>query len=444
MLDILGPAYGSCDGLRRRDFLRVGALGLGALTLPGLLRARAEGARSGKSPSSKAVIQVVLSGGPSHLETYDPKPDAPTGYRTDLKAASTCLPGVGLGELMPRHARALDKMAVVRSLTHETADHFAGLHGILTGFPGSPGQQGRNERPSVGSVVARMRGANGPGVPPYVAMSGGAVFGGVFLGGAYLGPGVNPFAIPDDPTGPIRPRDLQPPAGLTLDRLDDRKALLAKLDRIDRRRDQSGTMDGLDRFAAQAHEIVTGPDARRALDLAREDPKVRDRYGRTRIGQGCLLARRLVEAGVTFVTVADGNWDHHADLATRCRRQVPAMDAAVASLVEDLADRGMADEVLVVVWGEFGRTPRVNGSGGRDHWPGSMAAMLAGGGLKMGQVVGATDRKAERPSERALHPEDVIRTIYHVLGLDPLHEFPNESGRPMAILNRGRPIAELI
>ncbi len=445
MLDIFGGRYGSCDGVGRRNFLRVGSLGLGALGLPDLLRARAAAARGGgKSPPSKAVIQVVLSGGPSQMETYDPKPEAPSGYRTDVKAGSTCVPGVSLSELMPRHARAMDRMAVVRSLTHETSDHLAGLHWILTGFAASQQQQNQNERPSTGAVAARLRGPNGPGVPPYVAMSGGSASGGVFQGGSYLGPGFNPFRLDDDPTGDVKARDLAPPAGLTLDRLEDRRSLLAKLDRIDRARDLSGTMAGLDRFTAQAYEMVTGPSARRALDLGREDPRLRDRYGRTRIGQSCLLARRLVEAGVTFVTIAEGNWDHHARVDPMCRRQVPPLDAAVATLVEDLHTRGLAESVLVVVWGEFGRTPRLNGSGGRDHWPGSMSAMLAGGGLRMGQVIGATNRKAEQPVERPLRPEDIIRTIYHVLEIDPLHEFPNESGRPMPVLNRGRPIAELI
>ncbi len=446
MLDIFGDRYGSCDGLSRRNFVRLGSLGLGALTLPDLLRARSASAKSGQavSPGSKAVIQVVLSGGPSHMETYDPKPDAPSGYRTDIKGGATSVPGVSLSELMPRQARLMDRIAVLRSLTHETSDHFAGLHWILTGFASTQQQQNQNERPSIGSVVAKLQGANGPGVPPYVAMSGGAAFGGLFQGGAYLGPGYNPFQLDGDPTGDLKVRNLQPPEGLTLDRLEDRRGLLAALDRVDRRRDLSGTMSGLDRFTAQAYEMVTGPAARRALDLTREDPRARDRYGRTRIGQSCLLARRLVEAGVTFVTIAEGNWDHHAQVAQMCRQQVPPLDAALGSLIEDLHDRGLADNVLVVVWGEFGRTPRLNGSGGRDHWPGSMSAMLAGGGLKMGQVIGATNRKGEQPTERPLRPEDVIRTVYHVLGLDPAHEFPNESGRPMPVMNQGRPIAELI
>jgi hypothetical protein len=337
----------------------------------------------------------------------------------------------------------MDKMAIVRSLTHETSDHFAGLHWILTGFTSTQQQQNQTERPSIGSIVAKVKGPNGPGVPPYVGMSEGAIFGGLYQGGAYLGPSYNPFNLSGDPTGDLKVRNLEPPKSLTLDRLEDRRTLLARLDTIDRKRDLSGTMDGLDKFTGQAYGMVTGQGARQALDLGREDPKVRDKYGRTRIGQSCLLARRLVEAGVAFVTIAEGNWDHHAQVAQACRAQVPPLDAAISSLVEDLHDRGLAESVLVVVWGEFGRTPRLNGSGGRDHWPGSMSAMLAGGGLKMGQVVGATNRKGEQPTDHPLRPEDVIRTIYHVLGIDPYQEFPNESGRPMMVLNQGRPIVEL-
>ncbi len=443
MLDIFGERYQSCDGLSRRSFLRVGALGLGTLTWPGLLQSRAS-ERSGKSSAHKAVIQIILSGGPAQSETFDPKPEAPSGYRSDVKAIATRLPGVKLSELMPRVARSLDKMALVRSLTHETSDHLAGLHWISTGFASTQQRQDQNERPSVGSIVARMKGSNGPGVPPYVAMTEGAFNGGLFQGGAYLGPGTNPFPLNGDPTGDLKVRNLEPPAGLTLDQLEDRRDLLGRLDTINRQRDLSGMMNGLDKFTAQAYEMVTGPNARRSLEISREDPRLRDRYGRTRIGQNCLLARRLVEAGVTFVTISEGNWDHHSLVEANCRTQVPPLDAAIATLVDDLADRGLADDVLVLVWGEFGRTPRLNGSGGRDHWPGSMSAVLAGGGLKMGQVVGATNRKGEQPTDRPLHPADVIRTIYHVLGVDPLHEFPNESGRPLAILNQGQPIAELI
>jgi hypothetical protein len=203
-------------------------------------------------------------------------------------------------------------------------------------------------------------------------------------------------------------------------------------------------MDGLDRFTQQAYDMVTGPAARRAFDLSREDPRLRDRYGRTRVGQGCLLARRLVEAGVSFVTINEGNWDHHGQLFQTCRRQLPPLDTAIAALVGDLFDRGLSERVLLIVWGEFGRTPRVNGGSGRDHWPGAMSALLAGGGLRMGQVIGATSRKGEYPVERPVRPEDVLQTMYHLLGINPAQEFPNESGRPMPVLNTGKIIGELL
>ncbi len=203
-------------------------------------------------------------------------------------------------------------------------------------------------------------------------------------------------------------------------------------------------MDGLDHFTEQAYEMVTGPAARKAFNLANEDPRLRDRYGRSPLGQSCLLARRLVESGVTFVTITDfDNWDHHGQIFTQCRKQLPKLDSAIPTLVDDLHQRGLADRVLLLVWGEFGRTPRIS-NGGRDHWPGAMSALLAGGGLKMGQVIGATNRKGEAPSERPVRPEDLLQTVYHVLGINPDHSFPNDSGRPMPVLNRGQVIEELL
>ena len=342
-------------------------------------------------------------------------------------------------ELLPRMARVMDKVALLRSVHHSSADHGVGTHWIMTGFPGELSHRD-NVRPSVGAIVARLRGSNAAGVPPYVALPGAPAFG----LGAYLGPGGSPFSPDGDIQGDAHVRSLEPPPSLTLDRLDDRRGLLARLDRIERARDASGVMEGMDRFTAEAYAMVTGPRARAAFDLSREEPRLRDRYGRTRVGQACLLARRLVEAGVTFVTVVEGGWDHHGQLFAGCRRQLPPLDAALASLVEDLHERGLHERVLVVVWGEFGRTPRLNGQGGRDHWPGCMSVLLAGGGLRMGQVIGATGRRAEAPLDRALRPEDVLRTVYSVLAIDPYHEFRNDAGRPLAVLNQGQPITELL
>ena len=439
MLDVLGDHSGRSDGPSRRTVLRVGVLGLAGLALPELYRLRARAAELGRRPRETAVIQVFLEGGPSQIDTYDPKPDAPAEFRGEFGTIDTSVPGVSLSDLLPRQARLLDRMAIIRSVQHTSADHGVGTHWIMTGFPGQPSHRD-NERPSVGAVVARLTGANAPGMPPYVAIPSAPPFG----LGAYLGPGGNPFSPDGDLLGDARVRNLEPAGGLTLDRLDDRRDLLARLDRIERTRDASGAMAGMDRFTAEAHAMVIGPRARRAFDLSREDPRQRDRYGRTRIGQACLLARRLVEAGVAFVTIVEGSWDHHGQVFASCRRQLPPLDAALASLVEDLHDRGLAERVLVLVWGEFGRTPRINGQGGRDHWPGCMSAVVAGGGLRMGQVVGATNRRAEAPIDRALRPEDLLRTVYEVLGIDPHHEFQNDAGRPLAVLNQGRPIAELL
>jgi Protein of unknown function (DUF1501) len=440
MLDVFSGRFGTCDGMSRRNFLRVGTLGLAGLALPDLLRSRASAAASGAVAKNTAVIQIFLSGGPTHMDTYDLKPDAPKEFRGEFKPISTNVAGIQLCELFANQAKVMDKLAVIRGLHHTTADHASGAHWVLTGYPTSGPLTRNNDRPSVGSVVSKLRGANAPGVPSYVGIPRAANFGQA----AYLGPGFNPFNIDGDPAQNFKVRNLEPAGGLDAARLEDRRYLLSRLDRMDRKRDASGMMDGLDRFTQQAYDMVTGAAARRAFDLSREDPRLRDRYGRTRVGQGCLLARRLVEAGVSFVTINEGNWDHHGQLFQTCRRQLPPLDTAIAALVADLFDRGLSERVLLIVWGEFGRTPRVNGGAGRDHWPGAMSALVAGGGLRMGQVIGATSRKGEYPVERPVRPEDVLQTVYHLLGINPSQEFPNESGRPMPVLNTGKVIDELI
>ena len=434
-----GPAR-SCDGVTRRGFLRAGALGLGGLTLARALESRADALAGGGPTNNTAVIQVFLFGGPSHIDTFDPKPNAPREVRGELGAIQTAIPGVHFSELLPNLAGIADKLAIVRGLHHDTPDHNMGTHWAMTGFAPATNFLQTNDRPSAGAIAAKLRGPNAAGVPPYVGLPRAPFFGGA----SYLGSGYNPFAVNGDPNGEIRVPNLEPAGHLTLDRLADRRGLLAELDKIERARDGSGMMDGVDHFTAQAYEMVTGPAARRAFDLEREDPRLRDRYGRSALGQSLLLARRLVEAGVTFVTVTDfDNWDHHNALFASMRDQLPKLDAAVPALVEDLHARGLADRVLVLVWGEFGRTPRLTG-GGRDHWPGAMSALMAGGGLRTGQVIGATGLKGESPTERPTRPEDVLQTVYRVLDIDPLHEFPDETGRPRPVLDRGAVISELV
>jgi hypothetical protein len=440
MIEVLSGRYGTCDGVSRRSFVRVGCLGFAGLNLADLFKIRARAGQTKSTREGSAVIQIFLGGGPSQIDTFDPKPSAPTEFRGAFRAISTNVPGVSVSELFPRLAKNLDKVSIVRSLRHSTADHGSGSHWVMTGYPAPQALLRTNARPSTGSIAAKLRGGLGSGVPPYVALPDNPSF----ANAAYLGPAYNPFTLTGDPTKTLRVRDLDPAPGITLERLDDRRRLLQELDSIDRSRDDSGMMEGLDEFYAQAYQLITDPKARRAFDLSAEPAKVRERYGMTSVGQSCLLARRLIEAGTTFVTVADGGWDHHDNIPKRCRILAPMLDSALSALVSDLSDRGLSTRVLVVVWGEFGRTPRVNRSAGRDHWPGAMSAILAGGGLKTGIVVGSTGSKGEFPVERPLGPEDVIQTMYHVLGIDPNHEFIDDSGRPARVLNQGAPIPELI
>ncbi|WP_422930939.1 DUF1501 domain-containing protein [Singulisphaera sp. PoT] len=421
--------------VNRRTFLRVGSLGLASLARPGIF-----GAETLQALKARAVIQICLNGGPSHLDTYDPKPDAPVEFRGEFGSIATRVPGIRLCEHFPKQAALMDKLAVIRSLHHGSADHAGGMHWMMSGFAPIEPTPRVNERPSLGSIVARSSRSKPAGMPAYVGIPEAPAFGQA----AYLGPAFNPLVTGGDPNRDAKPTNLELARGLTFDRLDDRRSLLSQLDRIERERDASGFMESMDRFTAEAYEMATGPRARQAFDLDKEDARTRDRYGRTSIGQACLLARRLVEAGTTFVAVTENGWDHHTEVFRQCRLKLPALDAAVAGLVSDLHDRGMLDEVLIIVGGEFGRTPRVNGSGGRDHWPDSMSVVLAGGGITTGLAVGATDRKGMRPIQRPLRPEDLLRTVYSVLGIDPDAAYPNDAGRPLPILNEGRPISELL
>ncbi len=441
------PRY--CDGLSRRSFLQLGVAGMASVGLGDVLRARA----ASSARKDTAVILVWLDGGPSHLDLYDLKPDAPAEYRGFWKPIPTNVPGIQITEMFPKQARVADKFSIVRSLHHDTGDHFAGGHWMLTGRGGRvSGANQEIEYPSIGSIVTKMRGANRPGMPGYVAipyaMSIGLRPG--YFGAHYLGIPYNPFETVADANQPnFQVNNLQLPGGLTLDKLENRRTLLASFDQVRRTVDQTGTLDAMDRFQREAYELVTGPVARQAFNINAEDPRLRDRYGRTSWGQSTLLARRLVEAGATFVTVHLGGWDHHWDLKPGMESYLPQVDAAMATLFTDLSERGLLDRTLVVLCGEFSRTPRMNngmgqGKPGRDHWGNSMFCLLGGGGVKGGVVVGSTDKLGTAPKDRALMPPDIHATIYHVLGIDPTTQFLDRTGRPIAAADTAQPIAELV
>lgn len=441
MLNIFGNSYSSCDGVSRRNFLRAGVCGLTGLTLADVLRSRTLRAAEGKPTKNTNVILIWKGGGPSHIDMWDLKPNAPAEFRGDFKPIGTNVEGIDISEHLPRSAQQMDKYSIVRSVTHPDAGHESASHYLLTGYKPT-NDIPANETPSYGSITAKQCGPRQAGMPAYVAVPSAPKS----TAAAYLGVGYNPFSVGGDPNANgFSVKNLTLPNGISLGRLDNRRALLDGIDTLRRERDQSGLMDGLDSFTRKAFEMVTSPAAQKAFDIAKEDEKTRDLYGRNRLGQSMLLARRLVESGVTFVTVDAGGWDtHNNNFESLKKNKLPEFDMAWSGLVQDLHQRGMLDDTLVLVWGEFGRTPRVNKDAGRDHWPGAMSVVFAGGGLKMGQAIGETDAKAEYPKDRPISPEDVLSTMYHVLGVDQEVAYENEAQRPVKVLNSGTPIRELV
>jgi len=438
MLDFIGRSSSFCDGISRRNILRVGGLLAGGLPLARLMAAGEPDAK----PSRKAVIQIWLAGGPSHIDMYDLKPNAPVEYRGEFRPISTNVAGIQISEHLPKQAELMDKLAIIRSAHHTNAGHGMGSQWMLTGWQPTI-EVNDNIFPACGAVVSRLKGANDRDLPAYVNLPRMLSFGKA----AYLGASYNPFAPDDDPNRDgFRVRNLKLPGRVDLERLSNRRSLLVQVDQIRRDLDTEGELSELDKFYRDGLDMVTNDKASQAFDIAAEAADLRERYGRNDLGQSCLLARRLVEAGVSYVSIqAGGGWDTHGDNFKQLKDNLlPKYDQAVAALVRDLSDRGMMDGVLVMSFGEFGRTPRINGGAGRDHWPGAMSVLMSGGGLKMGQAIGETDSKAEAPASNPYTPGDVLSTMYHTLGIDYRHVFYDQAKRPMPVLAEGTPIPELV
>jgi len=421
MLTIFGKPYRNCDGVSRRDFLRVGTLGLGGLTLADLLRLRASGKAAG---THKAVIMVWLSGGQSHHDTYDLKPEAPVEIRGEFKPIRTKVPGMDICEHMPLQAKIADKLAIVRGLDCNGAGHSGTA--MMTGYSGSA------KRPAFGSVVSRLR--PGIGLPAYVSLCGDPRSG---EEPSYVGQAHRPFV----PTKGPGLQNLGLDRALSAERLADRKEMLRALDKQRRDIDAQGELAGTDEFTAQALEIISSGKARDAFDIAKEPESGKAKYGKA---TKFLQARRLVEAGVSVVTLDIGGWDTHKDNFNALRKLLPEVDRAVHALVTDLGERGLDKDVALLVCGEFGRTPKINGGAGRDHWPAANAALLAGGGLRMGQVAGQTDRHGGKANGVAYTPATILATLYRVLGIDPATTLTDHNGRPVHLIDRPDPIAELV
>ena len=442
-------AAGPKGWMHRRDVLRAGFLGLGGLTLADLCRLEAQGA---VTPNDAAVILLFVHGGPSHLETYDLKPHAPDEIRGPFRPIPTNVPGIDICEHLPKHAEVAHRFSLIRSCSHDEADHFAGHRRFLSGFGKlKPGFGYESYYPQVGAVVNRLLYQYQRGLPPAIAVNGVVVNGPDYAAGISEGYWSSIYRVPIV-NGTLRD------ASLTVDptRLGDRLALRTGLDRLKRELQNSDTREAIDTFNNRAVDILTTGKAQHAFDLTQEDPRIREKYG-DGYGQEVLTAVRLVQAGVKFVTVrAPGSgpgskahdWDDHAvnwDMHTAMLARLPKYDQVVSTLINDLYDRGLDKRVLLIVTGEFGRTPRLehrDGRIGRDHYPAAMSILMAGGGIKTGQVIGATDNFGTRPSAHPLDPTDILATIYRHLGIDPEHHISDPAGRPIA-LTTGKPIMEL-
>ncbi len=438
----IGSGARYCDGVSRRSFLRIGGLAMGGLGLPGLLQAEA---RAGVGRSHKAVIMVYLSGGLAHQDTFDLKPDAPEGIRGEFKPIATKVPGVGIGELLPMTATMIDKLAIIRSIVGLRDEHSSFQN--LTGYPMRESQtQGK---PHFGSVVSKVQGPVVPVVPPFVDL---------FPtmqhqpynspGPGHIGYAHRAARMDGEGLALLKGREVSP------ERFAGRRDLLGQFDRF-RRDVDTAELGGMEGVYRRAFDVLASDRVARALDVTREDPRLRDRYGigsPKHLGDGApmwndqlLIARRLVEAGARCVTVAYGFWDTHGNNFGHLRKHLPLFDRGISALVEDVYARGLDQDVTVVVWGEFGRTPKINKNAGRDHWAPVGGALLAGGGMRVGQVIGSTDRLGGEAASHPIHYQDVLATAYHNLGIDPHAFVTDKANRPVPILpGSARPIEALV
>jgi hypothetical protein len=431
----------------------LGAMGLG---LPDLFRLEARAAEEGRpTKRQSSVIILWMRGGPSQHETWDPKPAAPSEVRGPLGSIPTRVPGIRLSGLLPKSAGIMNKWSIIRSLHHGDAGHSGGDQICFTGYPAGSNPD-VNVMPSCGSIASKQLQGGNKKLPTYVMIP--KMVPGTDA--SYLGPAFRPFETQADPAegGPFSVPNLQAPVGLSVERMAGRRELLGDLDTIRRTVDATRSMEAMDQFQQDAWQIITGPEARKAFDLDAEPMKVRERYGfmpefkaptPDRCGcpawsQRMLLARRLVEAGVRLVTVDLRWWDTHVQgIESMTQGFLPRWDQAYTALLEDLSERGLLESTMVLAWGEFGRTPKLNEKNGRDHWPGVFSAAIAGGGIQGGRVVGESDDKGAYPKENPKDPQDVLATLYRHLGIDPTQEYPDHTGRPRPILPFGKPIAEL-
>lgn len=434
-----------CDGRSRRDALRVGTASLFGANygLERLLRAQ----ETGKSQKNVSLIFIFLHGGQSHLDTFDLKPDAPAEFRGEFKPGQTTIPGLKICHLLPKMAQCTDKYSLIRSFRHHNSDHGPADHFMFTGyFPTAgfnPSLNPNNQRPAVGSIISRMLGPAGS-VPAYVTLPKVHPSGGP----AYLGANHAPFVIDADPSSPnFSVPDLVPPPAIASNRIDDRRQLLRAIDRFHKSAEEKANAQAgaMGTFRDKAFDLMTSRHAKKAFDIHAEPDKVRNDYGRHSLGQSCLMARRLVEAGVRCVTIDHSNWDtHDGNFAVLKNTLLPVYDSAMSALFRDLADRGLLESTLVVATGEFGRTPRINANAGRDHWGPAFTVLLGGGGIKGGVVVGQTDARAEKPISDPHGPENLFATMFTLMGINPKEEIHMPDGRPVALVNNGKVIQELV